>query len=179
MSRQIVGRLPPDRLHRAFRPEPDVLGCAAPGKLRQVEPSGRLAFRVGGDPWPAGIDRAREIDQVDVLMAVLDVFELDAGGTYQLAWCGDWDSGIADELDFHANFFAGFPQRGLVRQLAWLDMSAGREPLLQLAMPEQRDAPVVNDEDGDGEVTRWSIGWLAKVHVHGRRLYHGRVTRDA
>jgi hypothetical protein len=107
------------------------------GHLGQAEPTNFLALVVAHYVDICWIARARKVDQIDVLMPGLNVFELNAGWPNQLARMGDRKTALADQLDRHTGFFSYLADRCLVRQFVDFDVSARGQPLLQLAMPEQ------------------------------------------
>jgi len=82
-----------------------------------------------------------------------DVLELDAGRPNQLSRHGNRHPALSEELDREAGFLADFSNRRVVGQLVCLDVPTGREPLLQLPVPEQEHPLLRHDERGDGEVT--------------------------
>jgi hypothetical protein len=59
---------------------------------------------------------------------------------------------FAKQFDFEAAFLARLTQRGLLRVFVQFDVSAERQPLVELAMVDQQDFAVMNDEDGDREI---------------------------
>ena len=59
-----------------------------------------------------------------------------------------------------------FAQRGLLRVFVQFDVPAERQPFVELAMVDQQNLAVVNDEDRDGEINFF-------VNVR-----HGMVKRD-
>src|ERR1019366_1618546 len=64
---------------------------------------------------------------------------------------GRWRT-FAEQLHVEAAFFLRLAQRGLLRILVQLDVSAERQPFVQLAMVDEQYLVVVNDKDGDGEI---------------------------
>lgn len=90
-----------------------------------------------------------------------DVLELDADGLHEAGGLArtngvvGWEAERAiDECDAHTALFEGLSDRGLVGQLAGINVAAGRQPEAELAVTVKQDASVVDDEDGDGELAR-------------------------
>ena len=104
------------------------------------------------------IERAGEIDQIDVLMGGVaaegaDRLDHDRRGRGQLRRIavGERRSGGRD-LNGHAGLLDHFAQCGLNGVLAWLNVAAGREPEADLAVPVQQRRAALRDEGCDGEV---------------------------
>ena len=131
-----------------------------------VDDDRRVALQlIAADPAPAGwriarvvIERAGEIDQIDVLMggvAAEGADRLDHNrrrrGQLRRIAVGERRSGGRD-LDGHTGLLDHLAQRGLNWVLAWLDMAAGREPEADLAVPVQQRPAALRDEGRDGEV---------------------------
>jgi hypothetical protein len=104
-------------------------------------------------------DRARNVDQIDVLVTRAYVFELDAewlSEACRFSRCDDvairQPYRAIDECNAQAALLERLTYRRFVWQLALVDVSAGRQPHAEPLVAVQKDAPVVDDEDRDGEL---------------------------
>ena len=83
---------------------------------------------------------------------------------------------FAEQFDLQPALLFGLAQRGGLRVFVQLDVPAQRQPLVQVAMVDEQDLALVNDEDGDGEINFLvdvSHGWLIEsVQVHTARSSH-------
>jgi hypothetical protein len=109
-----------------------------------------------------------------VLVTGADVFELNPNRldqTRRLAWRDGVIYGQEKrsvyERDAHAALFESLADGRLVGQLAFVDVSARRQPQAELAVPVEKDASVVDDEDRDGELARDARA--GRRRVRGRR----------
>ena len=59
---------------------------------------------------------------------------------------------FAKQHDFESALFLRFAERRLLRVFVQFNVSAKRQPFVQLAMVDEQNFAVVNDEDGDGEI---------------------------
>lgn len=84
------------------------------------------------------------------------VLELDARWDDELPGIFDTQRRSAKQLASHAGFLLHLTQRGLVRQFVRLNVPAGRQPEIELAVVVEQDSSEVHDEHRDGEVTG---GW--------------------
>ncbi len=59
---------------------------------------------------------------------------------------------FAEQFHVQPALFLRLAQRGLLRVFVQLDVSAERQPFVELAMVDEQNLAVVNDEDRDGEI---------------------------
>ena len=112
-------------------------------------PNGLRTF--GADEFTARYWTGK-IDDVDVLMTGLDVFQLDPGGEDQLARPVHRQPSSADQLDAHPRFFLDLARRGVIGQLVRFNVASRRQPTAQLGVEQQQHPTLVDDEDRHGEV---------------------------
>ena len=97
--------------------------------------------------WPRPVDHAdvfvRFVDAVDVEKARRDERTRAGFGRRRT---------FAEQFHVEAALFLRLAQRGLLRVFVQLDVSADRQPLVELAMVNEQNLFLVNDEDGDGEI---------------------------
>ena len=93
-----------------------------------------------------------EVDQVYVLMPRFDVLKLHPGWSMQLQWVHDILAPLPHQLNLHPRLLPHLTHRGLIRQLALLDVPARRKPHPELAVEVQEYLTLSHHEDRDGEV---------------------------
>ena len=87
-------------------------------------------------------------------MARVDVFDLNAGRHDQLARLLDGQAAATHQPRAYSCLLEHLSHGRLVGQLVVFDVAAGRQPLAELAVEVQQDAPGVDHEDGNGEVAQ-------------------------
>jgi len=107
----------------------------------------------------------REVDQVDMLVPRADILEQNAVWLWQ-----NMDRTkpppLIQQLDVEPGLLAHLANRGLIRQLVWVDVPARRKPLAELTVQEQQRPAMVDDERRGGEVARdrHSADWVRLFH---------------
>jgi len=87
--------------------------------------------------------------------------QLNAGGhdeLHRLAGMVRLKTSVSDKLDRETRLFSNLSPRRVIRQLVWLDVTAGREPFAELAMPVQEHATSRNDKHRNREVAGCPAG---------------------
>src|SRR6185437_8401526 len=107
----------------------------------------------GGALHGRGILRPRPINHADVLMRAGNAMNIQKPGRNQRARSRTGSGrALAEQNNIQTAFFLRLAQGSLFRVFIQLDMAAERQPGVQLAMMDEQDLRLVNDEDSDREI---------------------------
>src|ERR1039457_4320478 len=109
---------------------------------------GRARHSVRADLlWP------RPVNQADVLVSFVDAVNVEKAWRDERSGAGrSRGRTLAKQFHVEAALLFRFTQRGLLRVFVQFNVSAKRQPLVQLAMVNQQNLFVVNNKDRDGEI---------------------------
>lgn len=117
--------------------------------------------------WP------RPVNHADVFVRFRDAVDVQEPRSDQRAGAGfRGRRSFAEQFDFQPALFLGLTQRGRFRVFVQLDMSAQWQPLVQVAMVNEQDLALMDNEDGGGEVNLFvnvshtllcGEGWRASI----------------
>src|ERR1035441_7535618 len=95
----------------------------------------------------------RPVNHADVLMRFVDSVDVEKTRRDERARAGrSRGRTLAEQFHVEAAFFLRLAQRGLLRVFVQFDVPAERQPLVELAMVDEQNLAVVNDEDRDGKI---------------------------
>jgi hypothetical protein len=93
------------------------------------------------------------VNHANVLVGIRDAVNVEKARRNQGARAGfGGGRAFAEELDVQAAFLFSFAQRGDFRVFVEFNVAANGQPFVQLAMMDQKDFAVLNDENRHGEI---------------------------
>src|SRR5215472_6398339 len=153
----------------AAGPRPNLVGGAERGQLRLGVPADLIALRQPPIDLELGTIEHGEIHQVDVLVAGVDVLDLDAGRHDELSRCVHRQPTAAYQARAYAGLLEHLAHGGVVGQFVVFDVTTRRQPLAKLAVVVQQYVAAVHHEDGYGEMAqRTSVRWRRMRRHCGR-----------
>ena len=120
---------------------------------------------LGGEFDGGGIFRSRPVNHANMLVRVADAVDVEKTRRDERARVGrSRGRPLAEQFHVESAFFLRLAQCGLFRVFVQFNVSAKRQPFVQLAMVDEQDFPVVNDEDRDGEINFFvDMGHIGKT----------------